>query len=167
MLKALILSEWNTEHLIKNAKQSLEWRRSKVLELSSEGRSQSDISRILQVSPATINTDILFLKQEAKVNIRNYIDERLPFEYQKCLVGLDAILRKTWDIANSMENLDKDRLQAISVGMQAYAMKIDLLSNATVVEKAVQFVERHREMTHQNEEVATDNDAAEPIKNTG
>ena len=167
MLKALILSEWNTEHLIKNAKQSLEWRRSKVLELSSEGRSQSDISRILQVSPATINTDILFLKQEAKMNIRNYIDERLPFEYQKCLVGLDAILRKTWDIANSMENLDKDRLQAISVGMQAYAMKIDLLSNATVVEKAVQFVERHREMTHQNEEVAIDNDAAEPIKNTG
>ena len=167
MLKALILSEWNTEHLIKNAKQSLEWRRSKVLELSSEGRSQSDISRILQVSPATINTDILFLKQEAKMNIRNYIDERLPFEYQKCLVGLDAILRKTWDIANSMENLDKDRLQAISVGMQAYAMKIDLLSNATVVEKAVQFVERHREMTHQNEEVAIDNDAPEPIKNTG
>ena len=30
-----------------------------------------------------------------------------------------------------MENLDKDRLQAISVGMQAYAMKIDLLTNAT------------------------------------
>ncbi len=29
--------------------------------------------------------------------------------------------------------------------MQAYAMKIDLLSNATVVEKAVQFVERHGE----------------------
>ena len=57
MLKALILSEWNSKHLIKNAKQSLEWRRSKVLELSSEGRSQSDISRILQVSPATINTE--------------------------------------------------------------------------------------------------------------
>jgi hypothetical protein len=82
------------------------------------------------------------------------------------LVGLDAILRKTWDIVNSMENLDKDRLQAISVGMQAYAMKIDLLSNATVIEKAVQFVERHRGITHQNEEVAIDNDASELIKNT-
>ena len=79
------------------------------------------------------------------MNIRNYIDERLPFEYQKCLVGLDAIVRKTSDIANSMENLTRDRLQAISVEMQAYAMKIDLLSNATVIEKAVQFVERHRE----------------------
>ena len=47
------------------------------------------------------------------------------------MVGLDAILRNTWDIANSMENLDKDRLHAISVGMQGHAMKIDLPTNAT------------------------------------
>jgi hypothetical protein len=31
----------------------------------------------------------------------NTYDEILPLEYQKCLVGLDAILSKTWDIANS------------------------------------------------------------------
>lgn len=39
--------------------------------------------------------------------------------------------------------LQKDRLQAVSIGMQAYGMKIDLLTNATVVEGAVQFVEKH------------------------
>ena len=127
----------------------MEWRRSKVLELSSEGRSQSEIARIMQISSATVSMDIQFLRREAKENIRRYIDERLPFEYQKCLVGLDAILRKTWDIANSMENLDKDRLQAISVGMQAYAMKIDLLTNATVVQKAIDFVERNRDYAEQ------------------
>ena len=75
--------------MIKNAKQTLEWRRSNVLELSNEGRSESDIARILQVSLATINPA---LKQEAKENIRKYVDERLPFEYQKCLVGLDSIV---------------------------------------------------------------------------
>ena len=80
MLKELIISECNTTHLIKNAKQTLEWHRSNVLELSNEGRSETDIARILQVSVATINTDIPFLKQEAKENIRKYIDERLPFE---------------------------------------------------------------------------------------
>jgi transcriptional regulator len=90
--------------LIKNAKQTLEWRRSKVLDLSSEARNQSDIARILQVSPATINTDIQFLKQEAKMNIRKYIDERLSFEYHKCLVGLDAILCRMSDIVDSAQN---------------------------------------------------------------
>lgn len=72
------------------------------------------------------------------------MDEKLPFEYQKCLVGLDSMLFKTWDVANNEESLEKDRLQAISIGMQAYAMKMDLLTNATVVERAGQFVEKYR-----------------------
>ena len=117
--------------MIKNAKQTLEWRRSKVLELSSEGRSQLEIARIMQVSTATINTDIQFLRREAKENIRRYIDERLPFEYHKCLVGLDAIVCRMSDIVNSAESDSREVLQATSVKMQAYAMKIDLLSNAT------------------------------------
>jgi orotate phosphoribosyltransferase-like protein len=121
--------------LIKNAKQTLEWRRNKVLELSSEGRSQSAIAQILQVSVATINTDIQFLKQEAKENIRKYIDERLPFEYQKCLVGLYSIVCKMSDILNNTNSDSRVILQATSVKMQAYAMRIDLLSNATVIEK--------------------------------
>lgn len=130
--------------MIKNAKQTLEWRRSKVLELSSEGRSQSEIARILQMSTATINTDIQFLRREAEENIRKYINECLPLEYHKCLIGLDAIVCKMSDIVNSTESNSRDVLQAISVKMQAYAMKIDLLSNATVIEKAVQFVDSHR-----------------------
>ena len=106
--------------MIKNAKQTLEWRRSNVLELSNEGRSESDIARILQVIVATINTDIQFLKQEAKENIRKYIDERLPFEYQKCLVGLDSIVCKMSDILSNADSDSRDILHATSVKMQAY-----------------------------------------------
>ena len=120
----------------------------------------------MQVSTATINTDIQFLKREAKENIHRYIDERLPFEYHKCLVGLDAIVCKMSDIVNSTESDRRDILQATSVKMQAYSMKIDLLSNATVIEKAVQFIDRYMGLTHQNNEVASDNDATELIKNT-
>lgn len=123
---------------------SLEWRRNKILELSSQGRSQPEIARILQISQPTVNRDITYLRQQAKENIRRYIDEKLPLEYQKCLVGLDNILGKTWDIANNQESLERDRLQAVSIGMQAYGMKIDLLSSATVVERAARFVENIR-----------------------
>ena len=122
----------------------LQWRRNKVLELSSQGRSQPEIAKILQVGLGTVNRDLQYLRQEAKQNIRRYIDERLPLEYQKCLVGLDNILSKTWDIANNEESSERDRLQAVSIGMQAYGMKIDLLSSATVVDRAVKFVEIHR-----------------------
>jgi len=147
--------------LIRNAKQTLEWRRSKVLELSSEGRSQSEISRILQVSVATINTDMQYLRQEAKEKIHRYIDEQLPFEYHKCLVGLDAIVCKMSDIVNNAESDSRDVLQATNVKMQAYAMKIDLLSNATVIEKAIKFVDMN--LMCQNKEVTID-DTAESIQ---
>ena len=131
----------------------LHWRRNKVLQLSSEGRSQPQIASILQVGLGTVNRDLQHLKSLAKANISKCINEILPLEYQKCTVGLDAILVKTWDIANNHMTSERDKLQAISISMQAYSMKIDLLSNATVVERAVNFVERHRGYTGQNEEV--------------
>ena len=110
--------------MIRNAKQTVKWRRSKVLELSSEGRSQSEIARIMQVSSATTSMGIQFLRREAKENIRRYIDERLPFEFHKCLVGLDNIVCKMSDIANSAESDSRDILQATSVKMQAYSMTL-------------------------------------------
>jgi DNA-binding NarL/FixJ family response regulator len=58
MLKGVIFRVENTEGLFKNAKETLQWRRSKVLKLSSEGRSQSQIAKILQVSLDTVNEDL-------------------------------------------------------------------------------------------------------------
>ncbi|MFL6420472.1 MAG: LuxR C-terminal-related transcriptional regulator [Nitrososphaeraceae archaeon] len=49
---------------------SLEWRRSKVMELASQGYSQSEISRILQISQPTINRDLSYLRQQSKNNIK-------------------------------------------------------------------------------------------------
>ena len=60
------------------------------------------------------------------------------------------------DIANSAESDSRDILQATSVKMQAYAMKIDLLSNATVIEKAVQFIDRNRGLILQSNKLATE-----------
>ena len=65
---------------------SLEWRRNKVQELASQGYNQSEISRILQISQPTINRDITFLRQQAKENIKRYIDEILlivPVNFNK------------------------------------------------------------------------------------
>jgi Trp operon repressor len=84
------------EHLIsameqQNQEQQVQWRREKVQELCSKGYSQREISQILQVGLATVNRDISYLRDQGKTNIKQYIDERLPEEYEKCLVGLNAI----------------------------------------------------------------------------
>lgn len=148
----------------------LKWRRNKILELSSEGHSQHQIASILQIALGTVNRDMQILRQQAKKNIAKYIDDTLPLEYQKCMIGLEAILRKTWDIANNPDSSEREKLQAISVGMQAYNMKIDLLTNATVVQRAVDFVGRNTDkdkgLISQNKEIIIEDDSAEPIQNT-
>jgi hypothetical protein len=141
------------EHLSSHVEQqSIQWRRDKVQELSSQGNSQRDIAKILRVGIGTINRDIQYLKQQAKHNIRRYIDERLPEEYEKCLVGLTAILREAWNTSQQTEDR-REKIQALSLAKECYSMKLDLLTNATVVDDAIRFVSEKSKDKDKEEQV--------------
>jgi Trp operon repressor len=60
------------EHLSLDMEQQTEWRRDKVQELCSKEYSQREISHTLQVGLATVNRDISYLMNQAKINIRKY-----------------------------------------------------------------------------------------------
>jgi hypothetical protein len=119
--------------------QQVQWRRDKVQELCSKGYSQREISQVLQVGLATVNRDMSYLRTQAKTNIKKYIDERLPEEYEKCLVGLNAITKEAWNTAQNTED-KREKMQALSLAKECYSMKLDLLTNATVVDDAIRFV---------------------------
>jgi Trp operon repressor len=119
--------------------QQIEWRRDKVQELCSKGYSQREISQILQVGLATVNRDISYLRNQAKTNIKRYIDERLPEEYEKCLVGLAAITKEAWKTEQITQD-KREKIQALSLAKECYSMKLELLTNATVVDDAIRFV---------------------------
>ena len=124
--------------------QIIEWRRAKVMELLSKGESnQSEIARILHVDKSIICRDIVYLRQQAKANIKRYIDERLPEEYKKCLVGLNAITREAWNTAANTEE-KREKIQALPLAKDCYSMKMDLLTNATVVDDAIRFVSSNK-----------------------
>jgi IS30 family transposase len=117
----------------------LQWRRDKIQELSSQGQSQREIARVLQVGLTTVNRDISYLRQQAKTKIKKYIDERLPEEYEKCMVGLTSILREAWNTATNTQD-KREKIQALSLAKECYSMKLELLTNATVVDDAIRFV---------------------------
>jgi hypothetical protein len=129
------------EHLSSGVEQQnqVQWRRDKVQELCSKGYSQREISQVLQVGLATINRDISYLRNEAKANIKKYIDERLPEEYEKCMVGLTAITKEVWNTAHNTED-KREKIQALSLAKECYSMKLDLLTNATVEDDAIRFI---------------------------
>jgi hypothetical protein len=142
--------------------QRLQWRRYKVRELSVKGHNQRQIASILKVGVASVNEDLQYLRQQAKQNITKYINEYLPAEYENCLDGLNNILTEAWQM--SLDGEKRERMQALSLAKECYSMKLDLLSSATVIDRAVKFVENHRNppqgLIPQNKEVAIDNDAA-------
>jgi hypothetical protein len=41
-----------------------------------------------------------------------------------------------------------ERIQALSLAKECYAMKLDLLSSATVVDRTIMFVDNHKNRVH-------------------
>ena len=86
----------------------LQWRRNKVLELSSQGRSQPEIASILQVGLGTVSRDILFLREQARDNLKTHINDKLPEEYQNCMTGINQVLKICWEIVNKSRNVNNE-----------------------------------------------------------
>ena len=104
--------------------QQVEWRRAKVMELLSKGESnQSEIARILQVDKSIVCRNIAYLRQQSRTNIKKYIDERLQEEYEKCLVGLNAITREAWNTAHNTED-KREKIQALSLAKECYSISL-------------------------------------------
>ncbi len=79
--------------------QQIEWRRSQVLELSSEGYNQMEIAQKLQIDKSAVNRDILYLRKQARENLQYHIHDKIPDEYQNCTTGMKP------NFGNSRDNI--------------------------------------------------------------
>jgi hypothetical protein len=140
----------------------IEWRRAKVLELSSQGHNQSEIATIMQVGISTINRDAIYLRQQAQENLKIHFQQKLPEEYQRCLTGMNQVLKLSWHIANNKQS-DQDhnnnnnnnntlttgdgktRLQALSLINDCYKYRMDLTTNGLVITDAIKFVQSNKD----------------------
>lgn len=52
---------------------------------------------------------------------------------------MTAIPREAWNTSQQTEG-KREKIQALSLAKECYSMKLDLLTNATVVEDAIRFV---------------------------
>jgi IS30 family transposase len=132
------------KHLSNETKQQLDWRRSKVLELSSQGYSEREIAENLKVSDTTIHRDLVYLREQAQENLQKHIHETVPEEYQKCMVGMKRNLRQTLEVRDSASD-PKVKLQAAAIANDCYKFILDMTTNAGVISDALKFVERKKE----------------------
>ena len=144
---------------------------------------QYEIADILQVSKVTITNDVHYPTIQVKEQMKTHL-EKVPIEFNNCLRGIDQILKSAWEIANkntwkndnnsnSNNNSNNNntslvttteerlRLQALQLANECYKHKIDLVTNATIIEDALKFVERNNRNTRKestSNKMTNDND---------
>jgi hypothetical protein len=148
----------------------LEWRRSKVVEMRDRGLSLGEIAGELQVSRASISSDIAYLRNEAKESIKEYTTEYLPEQYQVCLVALDTIIKLAFDIIETSPD-NREKLQAMELFKDTHLVKLELLSNATTIDSALNYIrskqEQHQKRLDLDSASNDDDDDGQLTKDTG
>lgn len=110
-----------------NHQKKLQLRRERVINLYSEGRSQEDIAREMQISQSTIHRDLQFERRRINNNndkLETYLEEQLPFEHHACIVGINRIIRMTWEIAWQDFGRKPNIHNQLSLGKQGYSPSI-------------------------------------------
>ncbi len=128
--------------------EQLEWRRGKVVELRARGLSYAEIAQELQVPKTSVAEDMLYLRKRAKESIREYVTEHLPEQY-RISRALDTILKHAYEILQN-SNDNREKLQAMQLFKDTHITKLELLSNATTIDSALNFIRSKQSQQQQS-----------------
>jgi hypothetical protein len=91
--------------------------------------------------------------------LKTHIQDKLPEEYQNCMVGINQLLKICWEIVNKSRNVDNDNgigqtmtvidnktvLQALALINDCNKYKMDLTTNGVIITDAIKFVQTNKE----------------------
>ena len=110
----------------KTKSEEIQWRRSKILELKSQGLDQREMAQVLQVSPTTITFDLQYLRKEARETVREYTTEQLPLQLKTSLVATQNAIKQYWDISQKAQD-NKEKMQALEHYLECHRILWTLL----------------------------------------
>jgi hypothetical protein len=122
----------------------LEWRRNKVLELSSQGHSEREIGSKLQISHITVHRDLMYLKKQAQENLQKHIHETVPMEYNKCMTAMKINLKDILEIGNKSAD-PKIKLEAKKIANETLRYIMELVTGGVICTQAFNAVAQTHE----------------------
>jgi DNA-binding Lrp family transcriptional regulator len=113
-------------------------RQSRVAELLAQGyTNQSEIAHKLNVSKPTVSRDIQFLNRQAQENLRIHVERRIPFEIEKCYIGLNLVLKKAFEITNLQNAKMSEKVAALQVILTTYDKMWEVISGRPVLKEVI------------------------------
>jgi hypothetical protein len=130
--------------------QQLEWRRQRVLALLAEDYSQNEIASILQVSPASISKDVVYLKDQSRLLLRTHLKETFPLEYQQALSTLKSLRREAREMLRRSETDDRLKIRLFMVIKDITESIMNLVLKGDAIDDAIAFMEEKTEQAIEN-----------------
>jgi hypothetical protein len=95
------------------------------------------------------------LRNEAKESIKEYATEYLPEQYQVCLTALDETIKRAFEILETSDD-NREKLHAMELFKDTHLVKLELLSNATTIDSALNYIRNKQQQQAQQKRLASD-----------
>jgi hypothetical protein len=95
------------------------------------------------------------MRNQAKENIKEYVTEALPEQYQVCLSALDSVLKNAFVIMTKSED-NREKLAALELFKDTHMTKLELLSNATTIDSALNYIRNKQEQQQSKKHLSSD-----------
>jgi hypothetical protein len=124
-------------------KYKIEDRRRTVASMLAQSMTESEIAEQLNVNQSTISRDIKVLKQLSQRFVYDLAKSDLAFYYKQCLVGIEEVKRRAWEIFNKATDLStRDKLLALKLIKDCNESKFALFKEGPAIMQVKSMEER-------------------------
>jgi hypothetical protein len=156
-------------------RQQINWRRMKLADYTSMGKTLNEVSRILNIPYDTLYKDQIYLKIQAEEQIKNHIND-LPYQIKTATDGLNKLISMLYDVqdldmirAQNRRTSDHVRVLAMSLMKECIKEKTAILTSSQAISHALDFVQKAKQQIKEefNADIQTviqqDKKVSEPI----
>ena len=144
-------------------------RQSRVAELLAQGyTNQSEIAHKLNVSEPTVSRDIQFLNRQAQENLKIHVERRMPFEIEKCYIGLNIVLRKAYEITNLDNAKISEKVAALQVILTTYDKIWEVILGRPLLKEVIdKFMTKQKQLEEAANEIQREREKEKERKRLG
>lgn len=128
-------------------------RRERVFVMLSQGLSETEIANELNVGQSTVCRDVKSIKKESQKQIESIAEDVLPYEYNKCLVSMEQVIKEGWKIYHdtSEQWTNKNKIDILKLIKEAVRTRFEILGKGPLALNAKEVSQKVKELTEGSE----------------